>query len=187
MFYRNSYRGKILRLDVDNRDPDKEYAVPPDNPFIENSNALPEIYSYGWRMPWRCSVDPGDPKTGEGAGRVFCTDVGTNIKEEVNLLVKGGNYGWPIFEGDVCLVDNQTCDAGQCVCVCMCVCVCVCVYKYTCICAYVSVCVFTHLHLHIHMFINPPCAVRVTVVVLCVCVCVCVCVRSFLPPHTSRP
>ena len=108
-----SYHSKILRFDVDNRDPGKEYAVPPDNPFIGDPNALPEIYSYGWRMPWKCAVDRGDPKTREGAGRVFCTDVGTNVTEEVNLLVKGGNYGRPIFEGDVCLVDKQTCDACQ--------------------------------------------------------------------------
>ena len=111
--YRNSYHGKILRFDVDDRDPGKEYAVPPDNPFIGDPNALPEIYSYGWRLPWRCSVDRGDPKTGEGAGRVSCIDNGGKVKEEVNLLVKGGNFGWPIFQGDVCLVDNQTCNAGQ--------------------------------------------------------------------------
>ena len=98
---------------MDNRDPGKEYAIPPDNPFINDPSALPEIYAYGYRMPWRCSVDSGDPITGAGAGQVFCPDVGTNITEEVNLLEKGGNYGFPVFEGDVCRVDNQTCQAGQ--------------------------------------------------------------------------
>ena len=95
---------------MDNRDPGKEYAIPPDNPFINDPSALPEIYAY---VPWRCSVDSGDPITGAGAGQVFCPDVGTNLEEEVNLLEKGGNYGFPVFEGDVCRVDNQTCQAGQ--------------------------------------------------------------------------
>ena len=64
-------------------------------------------------MPWRCSSDKGDLITGAGAGRVFCPDVGTDVFEEVNLLENGGNYGYPLFEGDVCIADNQTCDAGQ--------------------------------------------------------------------------
>ena len=81
-----SYRGKILRF---NRDPGKEYAIPPDNPFINDPSALPEIYAYGYRMPWRCSVDSGDPITGAGAGQVFCPDPGTKLREEVNLLEKG--------------------------------------------------------------------------------------------------
>ena len=102
-----------MRFDVDNRDPGKEYAVPPDNPFVGDPNALPEIYAYGWRMPWRCAVDQGDPDTGEGGGRVFCIDVASTVKEEVNLLERGGNYGWPFFEGDICLVDNHTCEAGK--------------------------------------------------------------------------
>ena len=44
---------------------------------------------------------------------MFCPDVGTDVFEEVNLLENGGNYGYPLFEGDVCIADNQTCDAGQ--------------------------------------------------------------------------
>ena len=102
-----------MRFDVDNRDPGKEYAVPPDNPFVGDPNALPEIYAYGWRMPYRCTVDHGDPDTGEGAGRVFCVDVTNIVKEEINILERGGNYGYPLFQGDVCLVDNHTCEAGK--------------------------------------------------------------------------
>ena len=97
---------------MDNRDPGKEYAVPKDNPFLTDPSALPEIYAYGLRMPWRCSVDPGDPATGEGAGRVFCPDVGTKVFEEINIIEKGGDYGYPTFEGGTCLVDNQTCSEG---------------------------------------------------------------------------
>ncbi|CAI8033613.1 HHIP-like protein 1 [Geodia barretti] len=59
-----SYNGKIIRIDVDDQDPGKEYAIPPDNPFINDPDAFPEIYAYGFVQPWRCSVDPGDPVDG---------------------------------------------------------------------------------------------------------------------------
>ena len=98
---------------MDSRDPSKEYAIPQDNPFINDPSALPEIYAYGFAQPWRCSVDTGDPQTGTGAGRVFCGDIGTaGFVEEVNIIHKGGNYGYPAFEGDKCLVDNQACNEG---------------------------------------------------------------------------
>ena len=51
--------GSVLRIDVDNKDPGKEYAVPPTNPFVGISNVRPEIWAYGLRNPWRCSVDRG--------------------------------------------------------------------------------------------------------------------------------
>ena len=112
--FRGSYDGKLLRIDVDNRDPGREYAIPPDNPFVGNPATLPEIYAYGLGQPWRCSVDSGDRDTGAGAGRVFCGDVASyEIAEEVNIMEKGGNYGYPVFEGDVCLVDNNTCNEGK--------------------------------------------------------------------------
>ena len=44
---------------------------------------------------------------------MFCIDVGSIVKEQINLLERGGNYGWPLFEGDICLVDNHTCEAGK--------------------------------------------------------------------------
>jgi glucose/arabinose dehydrogenase len=109
----SSYRGKILRFDVDNPDEGRGYAVPPDNPYIDDPSALPEIYASGIRMPWRCSADLGDPETGDGAGRVFCPDVGSKIAEEVNIVEKGGDYGYPTFEGYVCRADNQTCDEDR--------------------------------------------------------------------------
>lgn len=111
--HRASYRGKMLRFNIDDRDPGKEYAIPRDNPFINDINALPEIYAYGIRMPWRCSVDSGDSTTGYGAGRIFCPDVGTRVNEAVNIVEKGGNYGYAVFEGDVCVVDNQTCSESK--------------------------------------------------------------------------
>ena len=114
LYYSRSYNGKIIRIDVDDQDPGKEYAIPPDNPFISDIDAFPEIYAYGFVQPWRCSVDPGDPVDGYGEGREFCGDVGVaDFVEEVNLVEKGGNYGYPLFEGTVCIADNQTCDEGE--------------------------------------------------------------------------
>ena len=98
--------GSVLRLDVDNKDPGKEYAVPPTNPFVGYSNVHPEIWAYGFRNPWRCSIDRGDRETGEGAGRVFCGDVGLVRYEEINIIEKGGNYGWRAFEGHTCYDKN---------------------------------------------------------------------------------
>lgn len=48
-----------------------------------------EVYAYGVRNMWRCSIDRGDPVTTEGRGRMFCGDVGQNKYEEIDLIVKG--------------------------------------------------------------------------------------------------
>ena len=85
--------GKILRLDVDGGDP---YAVPPDNPFADGGGA-PEIYAYGFRNPWRLSWEP------EGERRLLVSDVGYGRYEEVDVVERGGNYGWRIREGAHCL------------------------------------------------------------------------------------
>ncbi|KAG8541131.1 hypothetical protein GDO81_029658 [Engystomops pustulosus] len=95
--------GKVLRLDVDGpRAPGKAYGIPPDNPFISERHAAPEVYAYGTRNMWRCSVDRGDPVTGKGRGRIFCGDVGQSRYEEVDIIIKGGNYGWRAKEGFEC-------------------------------------------------------------------------------------
>lgn len=85
--------GKILRIDVDGGDP---YGIPADNPFVGDMNALPEIWAYGLRNPWRCSFDMG------GDHRLFCGDVQQNSFEEVDIIVKGGNYGWRKMEATHC-------------------------------------------------------------------------------------
>lgn len=81
--------GKILRIDVDGKQP---YAVPQDNPFV-NGGGKPEIYAYGIRNPWGISFDKG------GKRELFAADVGQGMFEEINIIVKGGNYGWNLREG----------------------------------------------------------------------------------------
>ncbi|XP_073785851.1 HHIP-like protein 1 isoform X4 [Danio rerio] len=100
--------GKALRIDVDNNDFGAPYSIPPDNPFVGEAESRPEIYAYGVRNMWRCSVDRGDALSGRGRGRMFCGDVGQNKYEEVDLIEKGGNYGWRAKEGFSCY-DNKLC------------------------------------------------------------------------------
>lgn len=103
---RSTLLGKVLRIDVDKRKP---YSIPSDNPFLNEPHTLPEIYAYGLRNPWRCSVDRGERGSGYGKGRIFCGDVGQNRYEEVDIIVKGGNYGWRGREGFKCY-DKKICN-----------------------------------------------------------------------------
>ncbi|XP_021532944.2 HHIP-like protein 2 [Aotus nancymaae] len=106
---KSSLLGKVLRIDVNRAGSDgKRYRVPLDNPFVSEPGAHPAIYAYGVRNMWRCAVDRGDPVTHQGRGRIFCGDVGQNRFEEVDLIVKGGNYGWRAKEGFACY-DKKLC------------------------------------------------------------------------------
>ncbi|XP_041828236.1 HHIP-like protein 1 isoform X2 [Melanotaenia boesemani] len=100
--------GKVLRIDVDNNQRGPLYRIPPDNPFLNDGRARPEVYAYGVRNMWRCSVDRGDLRTKEGKGRIFCGDVGQNKFEEIDIIEKGQNYGWRAKEGFSCY-DKKLC------------------------------------------------------------------------------
>ncbi|KAK2825795.1 hypothetical protein Q5P01_020009 [Channa striata] len=100
--------GKVLRINVDDNERGPLYRIPPDNPFIHEQGARPEIYASGVRNMWRCSVDRGDPQTKEGKGRIFCGDVGQNKFEEIDIIEKGRNYGWRAKEGFSCY-DKKLC------------------------------------------------------------------------------
>jgi glucose/arabinose dehydrogenase len=81
--------GKFLRIDVNERDP---YGVPADNPFVNDPKWMPEIWALGMRNPWRFSFD-------RVTGLLYTGDVGQDKWEEVNVVTRGGNYGWRIREG----------------------------------------------------------------------------------------
>jgi glucose/arabinose dehydrogenase len=99
----NTTLGSILRIDVDSpADPGLAYAIPGDNPFAATDGA-DEIYAYGLRNPFKFSFDDGPG----GDGTLFLADVGQNLFEEVNIIVKGGNYGWVIREGSHCFDPNN--------------------------------------------------------------------------------
>ncbi|CAN5505483.1 PQQ-dependent sugar dehydrogenase [soil metagenome] len=95
----NYFNGKMLRIDV-NKTP---YAIPPDNPFVGKKNERPEIWAYGFRKIWRFCFDPK-------SGSLFGGDVGEEKAEEINIVQKGANYGWPVLEGDSIFTNDKTAD-----------------------------------------------------------------------------
>ncbi|MCA9192513.1 MAG: PQQ-dependent sugar dehydrogenase [Planctomycetales bacterium] len=89
---RSKLLGKILRVDVDSKANGKAYGIPADNPFVNVEGTAPEVYAYGMRNPWRIAFD-------KKSGRLWAGDVGQELWEEVDVIVKGGNYGWSSREG----------------------------------------------------------------------------------------
>lgn len=92
--------GALVRLDVDAPPPH----VPPDNPFVGTDGAE-EIWAYGLRNPWRFSFDTMTDD-------LFLADVGQDRFEEVNLITRGGNYGWNIMEASSCFSPSAGCDTS---------------------------------------------------------------------------
>ncbi|MCA8989907.1 MAG: PQQ-dependent sugar dehydrogenase, partial [Planctomycetaceae bacterium] len=84
--------GGLLRLDVDQTVGEQNFGIPKDNPFVGRKDGRPEIYAYGFRNIWRFSFD-------RETGDLWLGDVGQNLWEEINIVTKGGNYGWNRYEG----------------------------------------------------------------------------------------
>ena len=93
--------GSILRIDV-NAPGGAAYGVPSDNPLV-NKAGLDEIYAYGFRNPFRMSFDMG------GSHDLYVGDAGQSLYEEIDVVTKGGNYGWNVKEGTHCFnaADDQ--------------------------------------------------------------------------------
>jgi len=83
--------GSILRIDVDRKENGKNYAIPQDNPFVGQEGARGEIWAHGIRNSWRMAFD-------RNTGHLWVADVGQNLWEEINIIVRGGNYGWNLRE-----------------------------------------------------------------------------------------
>jgi len=91
--------GKMLRIDINAGNP---YKIPADNPFV-NKGGRDEIWAYGLRNPWKFSFD-------KLSGKLFCADVGQDTWEEIDIIEKGGNYGWKIMEGNHCFESWGNCN-----------------------------------------------------------------------------
>lgn len=99
--------GKMLRLDVDGGSP---YAIPVDNPFVNDPNVRDEIWATGVRNPWRWNFD-------RLTGDMWMADVGQNVWEEVNFEPAGSpggvNWGWRLKEGTHCYNPQNDCDPNN--------------------------------------------------------------------------
>lgn len=103
--------GAMLRIDVMNTG--AGYNIPDDNPFFGNTqctagfnaNNCPEIYAWGLRNPWRWSFD-------KQTGELWLADVGQDALEEINLIARGGNYGWRCQEGTQNTLNASDCTNG---------------------------------------------------------------------------
>ena len=105
---RESLLGKILRVDVDVEE-SPYYRSPPDSPFAGATPGRDEIYALGFRNPWRFSFD-------RVTGDLWAGDVGQYCWEEIDRVVRGGNYGWNALEGDACFdpLSQRVCSSTDC-------------------------------------------------------------------------
>jgi len=103
---RTTLKGNILRIDVDNSEGDRNYAIPDDNPFVGNEeNWREEIFAWGFRNPFRFSFD-------SETGDLWVADVGEWDRESIHIVEAGKNYGWNIIEGSICFPPGSECDTA---------------------------------------------------------------------------
>lgn len=102
---RKDLLGKILRIDVNKQVGTINYGIPADNPYAGNKEGYrEEVYAYGMRNPWRFNFD-------RKTGQLWAGDVGQNKLEEIDIIEKGGNYGWKIMEASECY-RTSTCESN---------------------------------------------------------------------------
>jgi glucose/arabinose dehydrogenase len=83
---------KLLRIDVDHPAPGRTYSVPADNPFVGMRDVRPETWAFGFRNPWRMTVD-------RETGHIWVGNGGQDLWETAHLVERGANYGWSVYEG----------------------------------------------------------------------------------------
>jgi uncharacterized repeat protein (TIGR03806 family) len=83
----------LLRIDVERPDPGKAFSIPKENPFWDIPGARPELWAYGFRNPWRITMDPAD-------GGLLVGDIGQDLYEMIQLVTRGANFGWSVREGN---------------------------------------------------------------------------------------
>jgi glucose/arabinose dehydrogenase len=100
---KNNLLGSIIRIDVRGATKEKPYTIPKDNPFANATDGTRgETWAYGLRNPWRFSFD-------RQTGLLIVADVGEEELEEIDVIAKGGNYGWNIMEGSQCFKPQTGC------------------------------------------------------------------------------
>ncbi len=99
----NDLNGAMLRIAPNIAGSSPAYTIPNGNPYKGNGNGYrEEIFAYGFRNPWRFSIDPA-------TSDIWLGDVGENDYEEIDIIKSGGNYGWPLMEGPMCY-QPSSCD-----------------------------------------------------------------------------
>ena len=96
--YLHTLLGKIIRIDVRGATTDQPYRIPADNPLVDDAEAKHQIWAYGLRNPWRMSFDAQ-------TGQLWVADVGAGFQEEVSIVTRGADMGWPVWEGLHCRGD----------------------------------------------------------------------------------
>lgn len=100
--------GNVLRIDVNGTSEDGNYGIPADNPFVGRAGR-DEVYAFGFRNPYRFSFDMG------GDQWLFLSDAGQNLYEEIDVVHKGGNYGWNVKEATHCFnADSELLELSNC-------------------------------------------------------------------------